>query len=261
MGMPGTEHAERVREQFNRQADAYAKMQVVRDERMLEFLVGVSGVTPEDTVLDVASGPGFMTMAFAARAARVVGVDITDRFLESARAEAARRGVANVTFLQGDVENLHFGPATFRIALCKFAFHHFPRPERVLAEMKRVITRDGRIVLVDMLASEDAEKAAYHNRIERLCDPSHAAALPESRFKRMFADLDLKVDFEMKGETSYALGDWLRHGGPGPEATKEIAALMRDSIEVDRSGLKVRLESDGIHFTHTGATFVLSGDA
>jgi ubiquinone/menaquinone biosynthesis C-methylase UbiE len=89
MGMPGTGHAGRVREQFNRQADAYSKMQVVRDERMLEFLVGVSGVTPEDTVLDVASGPGFMTMAFAARAAGW-SVDITDRF-SSARAEAARR--------------------------------------------------------------------------------------------------------------------------------------------------------------------------
>jgi hypothetical protein len=36
---------------------------------------------------------------------------------------------------------------------------------------------------------------------------------------------------------------------------------MRDSINVDRSGLKVRLEGDAIHFTHTGATFVLSRDA
>ena len=256
--MPGAKHVEQVREQFNRQADAYAEMQVVRDERILEFLVGISGVTRDDAVLDVASGPGFMTMGFAARAARAVGVDITDRFLESARAEAARRGIGNVIFLQGDVENLHFGPATFRIALCKFAFHHFPRPERVLAEMKRVITRDGRIVLVDMLASEDPEKAAYHNRIERLCDPSHAAALPESRFKRIFEKLGLKVAFEMKGETSYALEDWLRHGGPSPEATREIEVLMRDSIDPDRSGLKVRIEGDGIHFTHTGGTFVLA---
>lgn len=258
--MPGTKHAERVREQFNRQAEAYSAMQIVRDERMLEFLVGISGVTPEDAVLDVACGPGFMTVAFAERAARAVGVDITDRFLESARAEAARRGLGNVTFLQGDVENLHFGPASFRIALCKFAFHHFPRPERVLAEMKRVLTRDGKIVLVDMLTSEDPEKAATHNRIERLCDPSHAAALPESGFKRLFTDLGLKVAFEIRGDTSYALEEWLRHGGPGPEATKEIEALMRDSIEVDRSGLKVRLEEDGIHFTHTGATFVLARD-
>ncbi len=256
--MPGTNHAERVREQFNRQADAYAAMQVVRDERILEFLVGISGVTRDDAVLDVASGPGFMTMAFAARAARAVGVDITDRFLESARAEAARREIANVTFVQGDVENLQFGPATFRIALCKFAFHHFPKPERVLGEMKRVLAPGGRIVLVDMLASEDPAQAAYHNRIERLCDPTHAAALPESGFKRMFADLGLDVAFEVKGETSYALEDWLRHGGPGPEETKQIEALMRDSIDADRSGLKVRLEEDTIHFTHTGATYVLA---
>jgi ubiquinone/menaquinone biosynthesis C-methylase UbiE len=259
--LPETKHVDRVRAQFNRQADAYAEMQVVRDRRMLEFLAGISGVGPEDRVLDVACGPGFMTMAFAERAARVVGIDITDRFLESARAEAARRGLTNVTFLQGNVENLQLEPGSFRIALCRFAFHHFPRPELVLAEMKRVLTRDGRIVLADMLASEDPEKAGYHNRIERLCDPTHAEALSESRFRRMFGDLGLRVAFEIKGETTYALVDWLRHGGPGPEATQEIEALMRDSIDVDRSGLQVRIENDAIHFTHTGATFVLSRDA
>jgi len=258
--VPETKHVDRVREQFNRQAEAYAGMQVVRDQRMLEFLAGISGVAREDSVIDVACGPGFMTMAFAERAARVVGVDITDRFLENARAEAARRRLTNVTFLQGDVENLHFGPATFRIALCRFAFHHFPSPERVLVEMKRVLTRDGKIVLADMLASEDPEKAEYQDRIERLCDPTHASALSESRFRSMFGALGLKVAFEIKGETSYALKDWLRHGGPGPEATQEIEALMRDSIEVDRSGLQVRIENDEIHFTHTGATFVLSRD-
>jgi ubiquinone/menaquinone biosynthesis C-methylase UbiE len=141
-GVPETKHVDRVRAQFNRQADAYAEMQVVRDRRMLEFLAGISGVGPEDRVLDVACGPGFMTMAFAERAARVVGIDITDRFLESARAEAARRGLTNVTFLQGNVENLHFGPGSFRIALCRFAFHHFPGPtvlagERVLPGRER----------------------------------------------------------------------------------------------------------------------------
>jgi len=253
----GTKHAEIVRRQFNRQAEAYAEMQVVRDERLLEFLVGISGVKATDRVLDVACGPAFMTMAFAGCAARVVGVDITDRFLENARAEAARRGLANVEFLHGDVESLPFPAGAFDLALCRFAFHHFPSPEGVLAEMKRVLTRDGKIVLADMLASEDPEKAQYQDRIERLCDPTHASALSESRFRSMFGALGLKVAFEIKGETSYALKDWLRHGGPGREATQEIEALMRDSIEVDRSGLKVRLENDEIHFTHTGATFVL----
>ena len=256
--MEGTKHAEIVRRQFNRQAEAYAEMQVVRDERLLEFLVGISGVKATDRVLDVACGPAFMTMAFAGCAAGAVGVDITDRFIEGARAEAARRRLTNVTFVPGDVESLPFPAGAFDLALCKFAFHHFPRPERVLAEMKRVTRAGGKIVLVDMFTSEDPEKAAWHNRMEKLCDPSHAAALPESRFKRIFADLELAIAFEQKGETSYALPEWIRHGAPPPEDARKIAELMRDSIDGDRAGLQVRMEGDEIHFTHTGATFVLS---
>jgi SAM-dependent methyltransferase len=189
-----------------------------------------------------------------------VGIDITDRFIEDARAEATRRGLANVTIVPGDVERLPFGDGSFDLALCRFAFHHFPRPERVLGEMKRVTRPGGKILLLDMIASEDPSKAAFQDRIEKLCDPTHAEALPESRFRRMFAEMGLTVAFDAKGETDYRLDEWLSHGGPGPGATKEIEALMRDSIEVDRSGLRVRLEEDGIHFTHTGASFVLTRD-
>jgi len=250
-------HADVVRKQFDRQAEAYSEMEVVRDRRMLEFLVGITRVGAGDRVLDVACGPAFMTLAFAERAASAVGVDLTDRFIASARAEAERRGLSNATFIPGDVENLAFAPESFDIALCKFAFHHFPRPERVLAEMKRVTRPGGRIALVDMFASEDPGKAALHNRIEKLCDPSHAAALPESRFRGMFEELGLEIVFEAKGETSYALDEWLRHGGPPAEDAETIRALLRDSIEFDRTGLKARMEAAEIHFTHTGATFVL----
>ncbi|OGP81383.1 MAG: hypothetical protein A2Y95_05830 [Deltaproteobacteria bacterium RBG_13_65_10] len=250
-------HTDIIREQFDRQAEAYSEMAVVRDERIIEFLIGISGVRPTDKVLDVACGPGFLTMAFAERTARAVGVDITGKFLAAAKSEAARQGLANVAFLLGDVENLHFGPATFDLALCKFAFHHFPRPAHVLAEMKRVITRTGKIILVDMLTSEDPEKAALHNEIETLCDPSHAAALCESAFERMFEELRLKIRLKVKGETNYALAEWLRHGAPPEENVRRITELLEALIEEDRAGLQVRRENDEIHFTHMGATYVL----
>jgi hypothetical protein len=123
--------------------------------------------------------------------------------------------------------------------------------------MRRVITRAGKIILMDMLTSEDPEKAALHNEIERLCDPSHTAALPESAFERMFNELQLKIVLKVKGETSYSLAEWLRHGGPFEENARRITEMLESSIEEDRAGLQVRRENGEIHFTHTGATFVL----
>ena len=92
---------------------------------------------------------------------------------------------------------------------CKAAFHHFPRPDRVLAEMRRVAKADGRLLVADMLGSEDPACAAYQDRIERLCDPTHVRALPRSEFERMFAAAGLAVLAAPSGSMDYDVDEWM----------------------------------------------------
>src|SRR5262245_32682486 len=100
---------ERIRAQFGKQAEVYARMRQTTDERSLNALVQVCGTDTGARVLDVACGPGFLTMAFAARCRHAVGVDATEPFLAMARVEAERRGLRNVEFRAGDAERLAFG--------------------------------------------------------------------------------------------------------------------------------------------------------
>lgn len=251
------EHLSVVQEQFRKQAEAYSQMAVVRSEKLLAAIADATGAGATDRVLDLASGPGYLTMLLAERCREAVGVDATDRFVEQARAEAARRGIANVSFRLGDVERLDLPDASFDVITCKFAFHHFPRPERVLAEMARVARSGATLVIADMLAAEDPEKRAYQDRVERLCDPSHASALPASQFERLFAAQGLSVVAVHRRETSYTVPEWIRHGGPPEERAREIVALLEDSLEVDRSGLHVRRENGELCFSHQGVTYVL----
>ncbi len=246
-----------ITKQFDRQAEAFSQMQVVRDERLLQFMVGISGVSAEDSVIDLACGPGIVTMAFAPRAVRAVGVDATEKMIAIARAEAERRDLRNVTFLTGNVEQVPVPDESFDLSVCRFAFHHFQRRDLVLAEMNRIVKPGGKLLVVDMLGSEDPEKAEYHDSLERLCDPSHVRALPLSEFEHMFAEQGLSVLSKVQGETDYSLQEWLDHGGPSDQDAAKIKALMEASLEIDRCGLKVRRESGGLHFTHTGATFLL----
>lgn len=250
-----------VQRQFRRQAEAYSTMKVVTDPRILESMVELSGVTAQARVLDVASGPGYVAMAFAPRCRAVVGIDATDRLVERARAEAARRGIGNVTFMLGNVERMPFSAGEFDLAACRFAFHHFAHPRMVLAEMARVLRPGGRMVIVDMTTSEDPAKADYHNRVERLCDPSHARALPASEWERMFADAGLEIAHRGGRETHYDLESWLAHGGPPPERRTQIYEMMEASLETDRSGLKVRRHNGQIWFSHTGVTYVAAKPA
>jgi len=254
----GSDHVETVRAQFTRQAEVYARMRQTTDEKALDGLVMLTGAAAGERALDVACGPGFLTMTLAARVAHATGCDATDAFLDLARAEAARRGLANVDFRQGRAEALPFGDDTFDVVACRAAFHHFPEPARVLAEMRRVAKPGARMLVADMLGSEDPAKAAYHDRMERLCDPSHARAVPESELRRLFEDAGLALRFAGRRAMDLDVEDWIAHGGPGEDVARELRGLMAASLDEDRSGLAVRREDDRLVFSHQTAAFLLA---
>jgi ubiquinone/menaquinone biosynthesis C-methylase UbiE len=248
---------DRIRAQFGKQADVYARMRQTTDERSLSALVQISGADAGSRVLDVACGPGFLTMAFAARCQHAVGVDATEPFLAMARAEAEHRGLRNIEFRNGNAEQLPFGDGAFDLVSCRAAFHHFARPEHVLAEMTRVATPQGRLLIGDMLTSEDPARAEYHNRMERLCDPSHVRALTGTQFDRLFAGGGLAACVRTEVPIDMELEEWLEHGGPDASTAAQIRALIEASIDTDRCGLNVRRENGEIRFTHTAGVFVL----
>lgn len=250
-------HIERIRAQFTRQADAYAEMEQTHDRRAHDGLVALAATQPSDRVLDVACGPGFLTLAFAARCGDAVGVDATDNWLGRAAAEAERRGLDNARFQAGDATALPFPAARFDVVACRAAFHHFPEPARVLAEMARVAAPDARIVIADMLGSEDPARATRHDEIERLCDPTHVRAIPASEWLELFAAAGLETTRNLPGEMAYDLEEWMAHGGPDEAAAREIRARIEASLAGDATDLAVTRADGRLRFRHRVAVFVL----
>jgi len=85
----------------------------------IEFLVGAIGLRPGQRVLDVGCGPGRHAYALAERGIEVVGVDISERFVDIAR-DGAPPGAS---FVRADARDLRFD-AEFdaAISLCQGAF-------------------------------------------------------------------------------------------------------------------------------------------
>lgn len=257
MTLDATTHLERIRAQFGKMAEVYARMQQTTDERSLNALVSLSGADATTRVLDVACGPGFLTMAFAARCLHATGFDATEPFLAMARAEAEQRGLRNIEFRFGNAEQLPFDDGSFDLVACRAAYHHFARPERVLAEMRRVATPQGRLVVADMTSSTDPAKAEYHNSMERLVDPSHARAMPIPELERLFADAGLRTQFHAPVPMDMEVDEWLSHGGPDAATEARVRSLIDASLATDRCGLNVRREGGTLRFTYTTAVFVL----
>ncbi len=252
-----SEHVEQIREQFTRQATAYADSAQAKNTDAHAKLVSLLAPDVSARVLDVACGPGFLTLAFAVRCADATGIDATDALLEIARRNAVERGIANVRFESGDATALPYADGQFDIVVCRAAFHHFPNPARVLAEMCRVVRAGGTVLVADLVTSSNAQFARAHNAIERLCDPTHVRALPPEQLRALFLANDLEIVIDLPGRMHYGVTEWLAHGGPDPAAETEIRRRFTEALANDGTGLEVRREDGELRFTHQ--TLVLAG--
>ena len=69
-----------VLDQFTKQAVLYAGAAAISDKRALELLLSSVNAGKEDTVLDVASGPGIVVCAFAEVTRHATDVDLVSCF-------------------------------------------------------------------------------------------------------------------------------------------------------------------------------------
>ena len=241
-----SEHQHQILDQFTRQATAFATAPGIRDEAALWLIVEASGAGPEDTVLDVACGPGLVVAAFARVVRHATGIDITPAMLERARAHAAELALANVTWRQGDVLPLPWPDASFSIVTSRFAFHHFLDPLAVLREMKRVAAPGGRIVVVD--STPEPRRADAFNRMERLRDPSHVRSLPVDEHRQLYATIGLAeprvTSYRLEGELESLIGRSFPH--PGDD--EKIREIFRAALADDALDIQPRLENGQLRY-------------
>lgn len=112
-----------------------------------EFVAGL-GVGPGMRVLDVATGTGNLALPMARRGAEVTGVDIATNLLAQGRERAAGEGL-RVRFDEGDAEALPYRDGEFDLAVSMFGAMFAPRPERVAAELGRVVKAGGKVAMAN----------------------------------------------------------------------------------------------------------------
>ncbi len=107
-------------------------------------------MSPGDSVLEVAPGPGYFAVELAKlRDYRVTALDISATFVEIARANAKREGV-NVDVRLGNASEMPFESDTFNFLFCRAAFKNFSAPVGALKEMYRVLKPNGRALIIDL---------------------------------------------------------------------------------------------------------------
>jgi ubiquinone/menaquinone biosynthesis C-methylase UbiE len=243
-----SKHHDHIIDQFTRQAVPFSQQPAHSRDAFLNLLLEMSGVGPEDTVLDVACGPGLVALAFAAKAKHVTGIDLTPAMIARARQLQQEAGLTNMSWQVGTVLPLPFAEASFSLVLSRYTFHHFEDPGAVFTEMVRVCTPGGTVLVADVTNSP--EKIDFFDQEEKLRDPSHTRSLTTAEFLELAARFGLRQVQTKFYKSERNLEQHLKASFPNPGDDEKVREIFRQDIGKDRLGLEAHWQGDQIHFAY-----------
>ena len=113
---------------------------------------------PPLTVADLGAGEGTLSQLLAKRARKVIAIDNAPKMVEFGSQLAKRHGFKNLEYRLGDIEAPPIAKGSIDLAIFSQALHHAIHPERAIAAAHRLLKKNGRIVILDLL-SHRFEKA------------------------------------------------------------------------------------------------------
>ena len=147
---------------FDSVADAYDRVRPHYPPAAIDWIVQTLGLGPGRDALDLAAGTGRLTVELARAGARVIAVDPAPKMLGH-----VRQALPGVEVYEGTAQEIPLADGSVDAVTVAQAFHWFAT-EEALAEIHRVLRRDGRLLLAWNRRDRDAE---VHAEISRIIAP------------------------------------------------------------------------------------------
>lgn len=244
------QHDAEILDQFTRQAEPFLRRHEHSRHDLLQLMFECADVRREDTVLDIACGPGIVSCFFARHASHVIGLDIVPAMLDQARQLQAERRLTNIEWALGESTALPFEDDFFDRVVTRFSLHHYMEPQVAIAEMRRVCKAGGMVLIADVAPRADAQDR--FNQWEILRDPSHTRALTESEIEALGRNAGLQLTRQTMFQLKMNLEDLLGSSFPKAGDADIIRALFDEDIQkgTDTLGVSASREDDVVKLTY-----------
>jgi len=116
-------------------------------DEVRDAVLNAAKIQPDDTVLDVGAGTGFLIEGASRIAQNVVALDFSEAMMGEARTKLRGR---NVEFKIGNVEHIPLPDGSVNAVIGNMILHHCLNPEVAIRDMARVLAPGGRLALSDL---------------------------------------------------------------------------------------------------------------
>ena len=109
-------------------------------------------------IVDLGAGEGTLSQLLAKTARKIIAIDNSEKMVEFGSRLARKHGFKNLEYRLGDIQDPPVAKNSVDLAIFSQALHHAIRPERAIAAAHRMLKKNGRVVILDLL-SHRFEKA------------------------------------------------------------------------------------------------------
>jgi len=241
------------RRQFSQHAENYRLSRTHGNQATLDQIIQFIAPDTRAIAADVGCGGGHMAVSLAKWVGNLTAIDLSPQMLTQTKILAGQRGLSNIVGCIADAQNLPFKSEAFDIVSCRTVLHHVPDVAKAISEMGRIIRKDGKLFIADMVA-DDSVARRYIDEFERLRDPSHIRTYGLEDWHRFFEDAGCKITrMKVTCRKSVNLKEWTDRSGTPKDKVESIVKMVQNIPEDVGKHIKVEY-ADGIVYISANAT-------
>jgi ubiquinone/menaquinone biosynthesis C-methylase UbiE len=162
MAEPAFGDKEMTGDYFNEHADTWDETSTEQNIPLLERTAGRLQLKPGMTVLDVGTGTGVFLPHLVREVGvkgRVIALDMAEKMLARAH---VKHFSENITFICACVRYVPLEVETCDAVVCYSSFPHFQNKPKALAEIKRILKKNGRLFVCHTSSRATINKTHMH---------------------------------------------------------------------------------------------------
>ncbi len=119
-----------------------------------EEILSAVEMKPHFIAADLGCGSGYFTVALARKVKKVYGIDVQEEMLGFLEAKMGKLKIKNIELLLSKPDEIPLEDESVNLLISVNTLHEFGNREKMIKEMRRVVKKGGRLLIVDFKKEE-----------------------------------------------------------------------------------------------------------